>query len=276
MDPIYTPDNCKPAYQLRWSLSIFAHNALPPADVWLEPLKSRVEADDIRLLEHSFRPPSTNQFLLSTTPGVVPHSIIRSIKGRLQNLLQDEHPKAFRRNYWLATIGSANREAVERYVSDQLGHHKLADPQSQESFKPYQLEFPEVNLSQPQASAHGRYLYNLHLVLAHRDRWCDVDTSRLDVTREMPLKTAGKKAHRISRLALLADHLHATIGCAIDESPQSVALAYMNILAFAHGMKSVFCFSYYVGSFGEYDMNAVRPSDEEAGGRGEATSGEVL
>jgi len=36
-----------------------------------------------------------------------------------------------------------------------------------------------------------------------------------------------------------------------------VALSYLNNLVFAHGMKALFCFSYYVGTFGEYDMGAI-------------------
>ena len=34
----------------------------------------------------------------------------------------------------------------------------------------------------------------------------------------------------------------------------------MNNIAFAHGMTELFKPSYYVGTFGEYDMNAVRCS----------------
>ena len=37
-----------------------------------------------------------------------------------------------------------------------------------------------------------------------------------------------------------------------------MALAYLNNLAYAHGMKEMYCRGYYVGTFGEYDMGAVR------------------
>jgi REP element-mobilizing transposase RayT len=74
----------------------------------------------------------------------------------------------------------------------------------------------------------------------------------------MFFKAARQKGHRISRLALLPDHLHATLGCGFDESPEEVALGYMNNLAFVHGMKPIFCNSYYVGTFGDYDIRAIR------------------
>jgi len=72
------------------------------------------------------------------------------------------------------------------------------------------------------------------------------------------LAIAGKKGHLVGSGQLLADHLHMTLGCALTESPQRVALAYMNNLAYGEGMKPLFEFSYYVGTFGEYDLDAVR------------------
>ncbi len=42
------------------------------------------------------------------------------------------------------------------------------------------------------------------------------------------LGAAAKHHHRISRLSLLADHIHVAIGCNIDESPEDVALGYLN------------------------------------------------
>jgi len=36
-----------------------------------------------------------------------------------------------------------------------------------------------------------------------------------------------------------------------------VALGYLNNLAYAHGMTALYSFSYYVGTFGEYDMGAI-------------------
>ena len=74
----------------------------------------------------------------------------------------------------------------------------------------------------------------------------------------MILGTARKKGHRLSRLAVLPDHIHAVMGCEVTESPEDVALSYLNNLAFGHGMQARYCFSYYVGTFGEYDLDAVR------------------
>ena len=257
-DPLYTADNCTPAYQLRWSLALFPHAELPSAEIWLEALKHGTETDGVRLLECHRRAADVWQFLLSTLPTVAPPQIIKSVKGRLQNLVHETHPKAFRRNFSLTSVGDANRTAVEQYVSDQLGHHRMADPRIEARLQRYQLAFPEVDLSRPIFSDHGRYVYNLHLVLVHAERWRDVSEGFLDATRDMVLKVARQKGHRLSRLAILADHVHLSFGAPYERSPEEIALSYLNNLAYGHGMQPVYQFGYYVGTFGEYDMDAVR------------------
>jgi hypothetical protein len=37
-----------------------------------------------------------------------------------------------------------------------------------------------------------------------------------------------------------------------------VGLSYLNNLAFAHGMRPLYQFGFYLGTFGPFDMNAVR------------------
>ena len=258
MKPLYTSANCKPAYQLRWSLALFSEADLPPVETWSQSLAEAVERDGVRLLESRLHQPRVWLFLLSTKPPLKPPQIVKSVKGRLQHLLRASAPKAFHRNFSLTSVGEARRETVESYVASQLGHHGMPDKRVQTRFKDFQFVFPDVDPSAEQFSSHGRYVYSLHLVLVHESRWREIREEHLAASRDMFFKAALQKGHKVSRLALLADHLHATLGCSFDESPEEVALAYMNNLAFAHGMKPVFCESYYVGTFGEYDMAAIR------------------
>ena len=157
----------------------------------------------------------------------------------------------------MTSIGDASRDVIEAYVADQLGHHRMVDERVQARLARFQLSFPEVDLRQPCLSSHGRYVYNLHLVFVHDGGWCEVREDQLAATRDMIIGAAAKKRHRLSRAAILADHVHLTLGAPYDESPQDVALGYLNNLAYAHGMKPRFRFGYYVGTFGEYDMGAV-------------------
>ena len=258
MKPLYTSANCNAAYQLRWSLALFSAVDIPPVDTWKAELGAAVENDGVRLLECRAQTPRVWLFLLTTQPQVAPPLIVKSVKGRLQHLLRVSAPNAFRRNFSLTSVGEARREVIESYVSSQLGHHGFADKQVQERFTEFQLVFPNVDPSAVQFSAHGRYVYGLHLVLVHESRWREIREDYLAVSRDMFLKAALQKQHRVSRLALLPDHLHATLACGYKESPEDVALGYMNNLAFAHGMQPVFCASYYVGTFGEYDLGAIR------------------
>ncbi len=72
------------------------------------------------------------------------------------------------------------------------------------------------------------------------------------------MRIVEKKGHLLSRAGIFADHLHLAVGCGIRESPQEVALSYMNNLAYARGMRPVFQFGCYVGTFGEYDFGALK------------------
>jgi REP element-mobilizing transposase RayT len=258
MQPIYTADNCQAAYELRWSLALFGNRAIPPAKDWLDTVTNAVETDGVRILEHTFRSETTLLFLLSTKPHASPQAIVKSVKGRLQHAVRATHPELFKWNFSLTSIGEVRREAVETYVSQQLGHHRMADQKLQERLADFQLCFLDVDLSQARFSTHGRCLCNLHLVLVHRERWSEVGYKPLAITREMVLQAAARKGHSLSRLAVLPEHLHVTLGFSWNESPADVALAYLNNLAYAHGMKPLFQFGYFVGTFGEYDLDAVR------------------
>ena len=143
-------------------------------------------------------------------------------------------------------------------MAGQLGHHRMADERVDRMLAEFQIAFQDVNLSQPQRSAHGEYLYHLHIVLVHAERWNEVRRDRLQTTSDMIVRCARVKGHSLSRLAVLADHIHLTLGMPYEIAPGDAALSYMNNIAFAHGMMRLFSSSYYVGTFGEYDMNAVR------------------
>ena len=46
-------------------------------------------------------------------------------------------------------------------------------------------------------------------------------------------------------------------GCKIDQSPEDIALGFLNSGAIALGRKPQFTFGYYAGTTGEYDLGAV-------------------
>ena len=180
-------------------------------------------------------------------------------------------PKAFQGNYALRSFGRVTREVVEKYIAGQADHHRMADPRVDERLRRLQIVNDDVDLSQPQRTSQGLYWHNLHVVLVHRDRWMEVREEVLIATHEMIVKVAQAKRLLLSRAGILPDHVHLAIGCPFNVAPLDVALAFLNNLAYAHGMKPVFQFGAFVGTFGEYDSRAVRSEtplrrDKPAGG----------
>lgn len=257
-DPIYTRDNCgNPAYQLNWAYSVF-WRAEPKDFSWIEELKKLNEADHIRILQHQFKPPRTSQFLISTRPSIAPLMIAKRVKGRLQHLIAGGRQRPFRRNYAIRSIGFSKRSVIENYLARQLQHHRRLDAELDKRMAPFQIFLPEVNLAQPSRTSHAIYWYNLHLVLASAGQRVELrEKSSLAAVRDMILRIRKARKHRLSRASVLPNHVHLTFGASLEQSPEEIALAYLNNLAYACGMKKIFAYSYFVGTFGEYDLNVI-------------------
>ncbi len=254
--PIYTAENCKAAYQINWALSLFWHTPIDDAR-WLPELQAATEPDGVRVLEHRFIKAGVSQLLLSTRPDVGPDRVVWSAKGRLQHLVRHKHPKAFRRNYSLRSMGSASRKVVEQYIAGQVEHHPMADPRVQERMQMFQINRPEIDLGQSRQSAHAIYWYNLHVCFVTDGRWKEVRHEVLSKMHAMILRASEKKGHLLSHAAIVPDHVHLALGCNLAESPADVALSYMNNLAYACGGAPVFAFGFYAGTFGDYDLGVT-------------------
>jgi REP element-mobilizing transposase RayT len=256
LTPIYTSDNCTFCAPLRWGLTVFWRSPVTESP-WFDDLVHALQPDGIRLLGHRFSEHHVSQFSLATLPSISPMFTVNRVKGRLQYLVRGSMPKAFQRNYALRSFGHATREAVEHYVASQLDHHRMADEHVQSMLERFQIVHPDVNLSRHQSTSHAIYWYNLHVVIVHRERSNEIDERVLDRVKTMVEQICRAKTYLLSRAGILTDHVHLTVGCPIDAAPQDVALAFLNNLAFAHGMKAVFQFGAYIGTFGEYHAGAV-------------------
>jgi len=264
MEPIYNAENTKAAYQLNWSVALFGSNEIPPSTDWLPYLKSSTEPDGVRILEcHS---PSSNviQFLISALPALSPSQIIRFVKGRLQYVIRDENPKAFRRNYFIGSVGEVNSQILDQYVGKQAAKHPMADSTVQSRIEALQFQDSLVDLGSRRTGNYGQYVNSLQIVLENSEDWHEVREEVLLASRNMILRCAAKKGWLLSRMGILSNHIHILVGIGVNESPESAALSLLNNLAFAQGWKPVFRFSYYAGTFGAYDRNAIRQAVNEA------------
>ena len=181
------------------------------------------------------------------------------VKGRLQHALRvSGRTTKFSRKVGFRTIGDNHRHDVEAYIERQVEEERFVDPRFQNSLRKFTVVCPEVDLSKPTETRSGRYWYNLHLVLVTQHRYRIVEPDRLATLRDMSFKIGMKKEYEISRLAVLPDHLHLSLRGNIEHSPEEIALAYLNNLAYAMGQNAIWQRGYYAGTFGEYDLDAVR------------------
>jgi REP element-mobilizing transposase RayT len=262
MHPLYTPLTLRPpAYQLRYTWSGWPSSGafpnLPAAAFW-ETLHAAWEKDSLRKLEQTWSS-ELIQFTFSVRPNVSPVFFAARVKGRLQHALRKAGlATAFSRKVGVGTVGKNHRAEVEAYIERQVEKESLADSRFKEHLREFTVANPAMDLSAPTETNSGRYWYNLHLVLVVESRYRIGDLGWLGTIRDWSFKIAAKKRYGISRLSVMPDHVHASLRGNIEHSPEDVALAFLNNLAFALGQKPVWEPCYYVGTFGEYDMGAVR------------------
>jgi REP element-mobilizing transposase RayT len=165
---------------------------------------------------------------------------------------------SFSRKVAFRSIGENTREQVEAYIANQVTKECFVDDRFSEFMKSFTVTDPSARLEDPTATNSGRYWYNLHVVLVTDSRMRITDERSLNLIGEICDKVAAKKAYRMACRSVMPDHVHLALRGDIEQSPEEIALAFMNNIAFAFGQKAVFRPSFYVGTFGEYDMGAVR------------------
>jgi REP element-mobilizing transposase RayT len=173
-------------------------------------------------------------------------------------LVRDTIPQLWRRHYSITSVGDANNDTLQAYVARQVSHHPQADSRAALRLSQFQFHDPSVNLAAPRASSHGRFTHSLQVVLENREHLSDTRDAWLEANRAMLIAACRKKGWLLSRVGLVGNHLHVLLGCDVTDAPRDVALSLMNNLAFVHGMKPVYEHSFYVGTFGSYDHDAIR------------------
>jgi len=252
--------NINPVHHLQYAWTGWpAKGHLPPLPVGpaRQALESAWNDDGLRLLEHTV-PGDRLHMTFGVRPDVSPEFFVARVKGRLQHgYRQSGSQVKFSRKVAFRGIGDNTRATVENYVRDQLNRADLADPRYRESMKQHHYRDSACRLDHPRATERGRYWYNLHLVLvvAGRHRVGSDDTPRR--IRETCLGTARKHDCEISELSIMPDHIHIALKGDPAESPATIALAFMDNTAYRLGLR-FWEDRYFVGTFGEYTMQAVR------------------
>lgn len=259
--PLYRPGAVTPAFHLRYSWAGWttsgnlSPNTLQHALALAAPLW---EADGLRALE-AFPTDDLVQILFSTKVNVAPAFLAARAKGRLQYALRAAGtPCDFSRKVSVRSIGDNTTNNVEHYIAQQVARGNSLDSDWRTFLNQLIVIDPSVVLARPTESRSGRYWYNLHVVLSmanHRSIW---DRSTLLGIRNAVLRVARFKDFGLAALSVMPDHLHMALRGMIDTSPESIALTFQNNVAYLLGQRPLWQPGYYVGTFGEYDMDAIR------------------
>lgn len=258
--PLYHPKAAHGAYQLRYSWTAWPSKrdfSACPTQL-LHDLSPLWEEDGLRALEFRWLPDKL-QILFSTKPDVSPVFLAARAKGRLDHALRKAAMRMpLSRKVSVRAAGDNTRRDVEGYIESQVEAATFVNERFSRALAELQVLNDHVDLSQPAESSHGRYWYNLHVVLVAESRRRIIDIAALRAIRGAFLRVAEKKQHLLSRLAVMPDHLHAALRPRIDETPLDVVFAYQNNLAHMLGAGRIWQNGYYAGTFGEYTTNVVR------------------
>lgn len=259
--PLYNPGDQQPAFALRYSWTGWPTSGDPsslPDDKW-SALSAAWETDGLRLLE---RAADRGKIMLtfSAKPTVAPVLLAARAKGRLQHAFRSSAagPIEFSRKLAVRAVGENTTSAVEEYIRHQIRCADFVDRNFAEFLEQFTVIVGNVDLAQPAESRSGRYWYNLHLVLVTDGRFRFSDEATLTKLRVGSFKIAAKKGYQIAALSVMPDHLHIALRGNIDQSPEGIALAFQNNLAHMVQRGAIWRPGFYVGTFGEYDMNAIR------------------
>jgi REP element-mobilizing transposase RayT len=261
-EPLYRPTDLRPAFQLRYGWTGWPSKASFPTDLLarlLPDIAPEWDKDGIRVLESSLAPGQI-QLTLSTLPQVPPVTLAGRVKGRIQHhCRRSGSPIDFSRKLAVRSLGDPTRVLVETYIRNQVPNEALADERSREMLTSFTVVNPQVDLSEPAESNSGRYWYNLHLVLVAGERYRTGEAATLAKIRDAALRICVKKGYAASTLAVLPDHLHLAVRGAVAQSPEEIALSFLNNLSYALNQRPWWQAGYYAGTFGEYGMAAIRP-----------------
>ena len=255
----YSAVQIEPAYALRYAWFTWLSDG---HDVtWPNGLSARIaplwEFDGIRLL-NAHRNQELVVVNFSAKPSVCPILLAQRAKGRLTYQLRCEGVRhEFSRKFAVRSIGENTNRDVEIYIARQVERERFVDPRFSEMLSRFRLQWDDVDLSLPWAAKRSRYWYDLHLVLVAEERFRISTESMLEAIRDRLISLRVFNGCRFKSLQLMPDHMHLLLRANFEHSPAMVAQWIQNETATAIGLR-LWKDTYYVGTTGEYSMNAIR------------------
>ena len=257
-------------HRLAYSWTGWPQNEPFPSDPgrgFLDALDESWANDGLRRVAHRWQA-DIIQFTFEAGPDIAPEKVAARTKGRLDHALRAHGWRAgLARKVAVRSLGENTLETVLQYIATQLDRAELADPRYIASLAAAAWEDGTVDLSEPLASGHGRYWYNLHIVVVTDERW---RVGREDFLRKIPgavrawsaeLSACGGPGEArpgVHSLAVMPDHVHASVRAPAAMTPREVAMGLRRALNLA-ARCALFSPRVYVGTFSDYPLSVVRP-----------------
>lgn len=102
---------------------------VPPVDARLrEILYAEAEKLDVQILALEVMPDHVHMFI-QFDPRIMPHKVIKKMKGVSSHILREEYPELksklpslWTRSYFMCTVGHVNEDTIKKYIEDQKNH----------------------------------------------------------------------------------------------------------------------------------------------------------
>lgn len=259
----YINHNIHPAHDIHYSWTGWPRAGTTFPETCPTDLPTRLaEAflpDGLELESHLWNPQQTH-LSFRAPPDRAPTWIAQRVKGRLDHALRKEGlDVSFSRKVALRAFGHNRTPTVEAYVRDQLDHIDLAGPRYRQTLANAAINNAKTDLSEPAASSHGRYWYNLHLVFVVEQRYRIGNPAFLKQLREQIIALTASRGCALKRAAIMPDHLHIALRGNPCRSPSDTALDLQQATAEVARCR-LWEEKFYVGTFGAYDCGAVKGS----------------
>jgi REP element-mobilizing transposase RayT len=259
-NPIYTPESAHVVHALRYDWSVWLREGRfpPETKAAIEACRASWSSDGLELDAFHIRDDMI-QCLFIVQPIVSPSFCAMRAKGRLQHAMRKAGaPVVFRRNVSIRTLGENTRDVVAGYLAGQVGKSDYADPRWKEFLGRFTFAEGATLLNEPEATGHGRYWYNLHVVIVVQDRRYPIAQKESFVKiREICPQIAAENGYELAEVSIMPDHIHMALRGNIEHSPMEIGLLFQNDLSYALGYNRTWSYEIYVGTFSEYDVRSI-------------------
>ncbi len=260
-NPIYTTDNIRTVSSIHYDWNGWLHDDKPFPDSLDQAIKTcqpiwekeGMTLDTYKKSDHQL------QCLFTASPEISPALCASRAKGRLQYAFRQlGTPVSFNRKIAVRSLGDNTSDIVGKYILKQSKKSDYIDPRFKIYLEKFISKDANIIFSEPKISGHGRYWYNLHLVIVVQDR-------RFPMTRDETFskvndacfRIAEKKGYKIAELSVMPDHIHMALRSNIEHSPLETGLCFLNNLAYMLGNNRHWSEEFYVGTFSEYKIKAI-------------------